>query len=363
MPMSPLLNTHRAFDASLTTVDGWELPLHFGDSEAEYRALRNGFGLVDLSHRGLVRVRGRDSQRFLNAMLSNNTADLQPGQGCYATFLNPKGHMVTDVVVYAEEESYLLEVEPHVLQTFLEAIDFFVISEDVTFDDESGGRAALGVQGLQASDVVVLMTGEESLRGLAPYGHQSCRIANHDVWMANRSYTREPGYLLLVEPAAAEKVWTALRDLGQGEELQGCAVGLQALDTLRIESGKPRFGIDMTDATLPVEANLLEAISYTKGCYVGQEVIARIDARGHVNRQLTGLLLGEVELPAAGSKLFSPDREVGWITSAAQSPAMQQTIALAYVRREFLEPGTPLQMRTDAGDVPATVTALPFCDL
>ena len=360
MPLSPLQNTHLELEACLTTVDGWQLPLHYGDSKAEYRALRHGFGLIDLSNRGLIRVRGGDSQRFLNAMLSNNTADLRPGQGCYAAFLNPKGHMVTDMVVYAEEESYLLEVEPHIVATFLEAIDFFVISEDVAFVDETGKRAALGVQGPHAADVLVAVTGQEDLRGMAPYGNHACRIADCDVWVANRSYTLEPGYLLVAEPAAAETVWAAIRERGGG--FQGCTVGLKALDTLRIESGKPRFGVDMTDATIPLEANLSEAISYTKGCYVGQEVIARIDARGHVNRQLVGLLLGETGLPDAGAKLFSPDREVGWITSAAQSPAMQQTIALAYVRREFLEPGTTLQVRTDAGDIPSTVTALPFCD-
>ena len=360
MPLSPLHNTHLELEACLSTVDGWQLPLHYGDSKAEYRALRDGFGLVDLSNRGLIRVRGGDTQRFLNAMLSNNTADLQPGQGCYAAFLSPKGHMVTDMVVYAEEESYLLEVEPHVVATFLEAIDFFVISEDVEFVDETGKRAALGVQGPHASDVLAEVTGQEELRGKAPYGNHLCRIADCDVWVANRSYTLEPGYLLVAEPPAAETVWTAIRE--QADRFQGCAVGLKALDTLRIESGKPRFGVDMTEATIPVEANLSEAISYTKGCYVGQEVIARIDARGHVNRQLVGLLLGETGLPDAGAKLFSPDREVGWITSAAQSPAMQQTIALAYVRREFLEPGTTLQVRTDAGDIPSTVTALPFCD-
>ena len=361
MPSSPLQNTHRELDASLTTVDGWKLPLHYGDPKAEYEALRHGFGLMDLSHRGLIRVRGRDSQRFLNAMLSNETADLQPGQGCYATFLNPKGHMVTDLVVYAEEESYLLEVEPHIVSNFLEAIDFFVISEDVTFVDETGKRAALGLQGSHACNALAALTVQESLRSLAPYGSESCRIAGCDVWVANRSYTCEPGYLLLVEPGAAEMVWTAIRVLGQGQGFQGCAVGLKALDTLRIESGKPRFGVDMTEATIPVEANLLDAISYTKGCYVGQEVIARIDARGHVNRQLVGLLLGDSKLPEAGTKLFAPDREVGWITSATHSPARQQTIALAYVRREFLAPGTILQVRTDAGDVPSTVTALPFC--
>ena len=362
MPSSPLLDTHHQLEACLTTVDGWNLPQHYGDSKAEYRALRQGFGLIDLSHRGLVRVRGGDSQRFLHAMLSNNTSDLRPGQGCYATFLNPKGHMVTDVVVYAEEESYLLEVEPHIVSIFLEAIDFFVISEDVTFEDESGKRTAVGVQGCHAADAMVSAAGQESLRSLAPYESDCCRIADCDVWVTNRSYTREPGYLLLAERAVAETLWAAIQDTGRSEELRGRAVGLQALETLRIESGKPRFGVDMTEATIPVEANLSEAISYTKGCYVGQEVIARIDARGHVNRQLAGLLLGEAELPEAGAKLFSPDREVGWVTSAVRSPAMAQTIALAYVRREFLEPGTPLQVKTGAGDIPATVAPLPFCN-
>ena len=361
MPSSPLQNTHRELQACLATFEGWELPLHYGDSKAEYRALRHGFGLMDLFNRGLIRVRGGDSQRFLNAMLSNNTADLRPGQGCYATFLNPKGHMVTDLAVYAEEGSYLLEVEPHIVLTFLEAIDFFVISEDVAFADETGQLAVLGVQGRQAPDVLPALTGQEVLRNLAPYSSRTCRIADRDVWVANRSYTREPGFLLLAEPAAAEVVWKAIQALGQGGVLQGCAVGLEALDTLRIESGKPRFGVDMTEATIPVEANLTDAISYTKGCYVGQEVIARIDARGHVNRQLVGLLFGKAEPPEAGTKLFSPDREVGWITSSAQSPAMRQTIALAYVRREFLEPGTRLRIRSDDADIPATVTTLPFC--
>lgn len=360
MPASPLFNRHHELQACFTTVDDWQLPLHYGDPKAEYRALRHGFGLIDLSNRGLIRVEGGDRQRFLNAMLSNNTADLEPGQGCYATFLNPKGHMVTDLMVYAEGASYLLEVEPHIVSTFLEAIDFFVISEDVMFAVETEKWAAMGVQGPKAPDALVAASGQKLLRGLAPYGSQSCRIADHDVWVARRGYTREPGYLLLADAAAAEAVWEAI--LQQGEAFGGHAVGLKALDTLRVESGTPRFGIDMTEATIPIEANLQDAISYTKGCYVGQEVIARIDARGHVNRQLVGLLLGDAESPEAGAKIFSPQREVGWITSATQSPAMNQTIALGYVRRESLQPGTVLQVRSDAGDILATVSALPFGD-
>ena len=358
MPASPLFNKHHELQACFTTVDDWQLPLHYGDPKAEYGALRHGFGLVDLSNRGLIRVEGQDRQRFLNAMLSNNTADLEPGQGCYATFLNPKGHMVTDMVVYADEASYLLEVESHVVPTFLEAIDFFVISEDVTFAIETEKWVALGVQGPNAPAALVAVSGQESLRDLASYGSQPCCVADHDVWVARRSYARESGYLLLADPAVAEVVWETIRQ--QGEAFDGRAVGLEALDTLRIESGTPRFGVDMTAATIPIEANLLDAISYTKGCYVGQEVIARIDARGHVNRQLVGLLLGDAGMPEAGARIFSPQREVGWITSATQSPTLRQTIALGYVRRESLEPGTALQVRTEAGDIPATVSALPF---
>ena len=360
MPASPLFNKHLEQQACFTTVNDWQMPQHYGNPQAEYRALRRGFGLIDLSNRGLIRVEGRDRQRFLNAMLSNNTEDLEPGQGCCATFLNAKGHMVTDLVVYAEEASYLLEVEPHMVSTFLEAIDYFVISEDVTFTVETETWAVLGVQGPKAPDVLIAVSGQERLRDLAPYGSQPCRVEDHDVWVARRSYTREPGYLVLAAPAVAEDAWTTMWQ--QGEVFEGCAVGLEALDTLRIESGTPRFGVDMTAVTIPIEANLQDAISYTKGCYIGQEVIARIDARGHVNRQLTGLLLGDADLPEAGTKIFSPEREVGWITSATQSPAMKQTIALGYVRWEVLEPGTALQVRTDAGDIPAMVSALPFDD-
>ena len=200
MPASPLLNTHHELKACLSTLDDWQLPLHYGDPKTEYRALRHGFGLIDLSNRGLIRVEGRDRQRFLNAMLSNNTADLEPGQGCYATFLNAKGHMVTDLVVYAEEASYLLEVEAHVVGTFLEAIDFFVISEDVTFTVETEKWAALGAQGPKAPDVLVAVSGQESVRDLVPYGNQACRVVDQDVWIARRSYTREPGICFLPTP-------------------------------------------------------------------------------------------------------------------------------------------------------------------
>ena len=132
------------------------------------------------------------------------------------------------------------------------------------------------------------------------------------------------------------------------------------LDVARIEAGIPVYGRDMTEETIPVEANLEAALSYTKGCYIGQEVIARIEARGHVNRKLVGLLLDDTRLPEPGAKIVSPQREVGWITSSAYSPARQQNIALGYVRREVVTPGTPLEVRTQDSSLHATVADLPF---
>ena len=133
MKRSALYPLHQTLGATFTTVGEWELPQHFGDPHAEYQALRHGAGLCDLSHRSLVRVTGRERQRFLHAMVSNDTQSLQPGQGCYATFLNVKGHLIADFVVYAEAEAYLLELEPQVARPFIAVIEEFVISEDVTF--------------------------------------------------------------------------------------------------------------------------------------------------------------------------------------------------------------------------------------
>jgi folate-binding protein YgfZ len=290
-------------------------------------------------------------------MVSNDTQSLQPGQGCYTTFLNAKGHLIADFVVYAEAEAYLLELEPQVARPFITAIEYFVISEDVTFHDESGHWGLLALQGPRAAELLARVLGQE-LPALQMYASTTCQLAGHAVCCMRRSHTGELGYQLLAPPAALPDVWNAL--WAQRETCQARAVGLEMLDTVRIEAGIPVYGRDMTEETIPVEANLEAALSYTKGCYIGQEVIARIEARGHVNRKLVGLLLSGARLPESGAKIVSPQREVGWITSAVYSPARQQNIALGYVRREVLTPGTPLEVHTQDSTLNATVAELPF---
>ncbi len=365
MQHSALLAIHQMLGATFTDtaveVAGWEVPLHFGAPQAEYHAVRQGVGLCDLSHRGLVRVTGADRRRFLHAMVSNDTASLQPGQGCYATLLTNKGKLVADFVVYADSDAYLLDLEPQRAQPFIEEIDCFIIADDVSFSDESTQWGLLSLQGPRAADLLALTLEPDvhvKVPELPTYAHIMCELAGHPVYLIRRSHTGEMGYQLLAPRDALPALWQALWQ--HRDACNAHAVGLEALEVLRIEAGIPCFGRDMTADTMPIEANLLEAISYTKGCYIGQEVIARIDARGHVNRKLMGLFLEGTVLPEHGATIISPQREVGWITSATHSPALQRNIALGYVRREVLTPGTQLEVLTNGTKMSATVVELPF---
>jgi len=357
MQRSPLHTVYAALGASFIEVAGWELPQHFGNPAAEYRAVRHGVGLCDLPSRGWVRIRGKDRQRFLHAMVSNDTASLRPGQGCYTTFLTNRGKMVADFVVYAEAEAYLLELESQVVRPLMDAIEGFVISEDVELHDESRQWGVLSLQGPRAGELLALALGHE-VPALPPYGHDVCTLAGQPACLLRRSHTGELGYQLLAPPATLPDLWHALWQHRAGCDAQ--PVGVEALEALRIEAGIPVYGRDMTEETIPVEANLVDAISYTKGCYIGQEVIARIDARGHVNRKLVGLLLSGSGLPASGAKIVSPEREVGWVTSVAHSPGYDRPVALGYVRREVWAPGTHLAVQTHGTTMPATVVELPF---
>jgi glycine cleavage system T protein len=348
---------YQKLGAVFTEVAGWEVPLHFGAPAAEYHAVHQGAGLGDLSYRGLVRVTGSERQRFLHAMVSNDTASLRPGKGRYATFLTHKGRMIADFVVYAESDAYLLDMEPQAVRPFIAAIERFVISEDVAFHDESTAWGLLSLQGPQARRWLELAL-EQPLPDLAPYAYTPCMLAGHAVRLIRRSHTGEPGYQLLAPLDTLPALWPVL--WRHAPACNGHAVGLEALEVLRIEAGIPLYGRDMTDETMPVEANLEPALSYTKGCYIGQEVIARLEARGHVNRKLVGLLLSGATLTPSVTPIIVAEREVGWITSAAYSPARQQNIALGYVRREYLAPGTALAVASPAATIGAIVVELPF---
>ncbi len=353
---SPLAAWHTAHGAVVTDDRGISLPECFADIEHEYRAVRDAAGLIDLSFRVQVGASGEDRVSFLQGMLSNDVESLQSGQGCPATLLTDQGRIVADLRVYALEDSLMLDLDARVKDKTVAALERFIIADDVELADLSADQTTIGVQGPLASRLL-------EAAGVSPgltedCQHAAARLAETAVRVVRVSETGQDGYAILVPRPQAEAVWQTLIEAGR--PLGACPVGLGALNMLRIEAGIPWYGVDMDEDRIVLEVGLDHALSFNKGCYLGQEVVERASARGRVNRKLSGLLVQGTEPPQSGDKLFSDTREVGWITSAILSPRFGRPIALGYVRREHLEPGTQLRIDRNGTPMIAEVAVLPF---
>ena len=326
-------------------------------SQAAYEAARRSAGLIDRSDRGRIVVSGQDRAVYLQGLLSNDIVALKPGGGCYATYLTPQGRMIADLLVYELGDVILLTMSGDVTATVLGKLDQFIFSEDVKLGDVSGTFGQFAVIGPGAAKVVAdVVTGVPAtlLSALEDHGNVKGSIDGQPAIVARVTDTGEPGFDVFVERAQAEALKTKLQSAG------AIPIDSATADTVRIESGVPVFHRDMDEETIPLEAGIEgRAISLTKGCYVGQEVIIRVLHRGHgrVARKLVGLLIEGRSAPPAGAPIRSGDREIGHVTSATISSALDRPIALAYVQRDFVPPGTPV---TVADGISAVVSALPF---
>jgi len=347
---------HRAHGARFADDRGIELPECFADPLLEYKAVREKAGLIDLSFRVQVRMTGEDRASFLQGMVSNDVKALQPGEGCAAALLTEQGRLVADLRVYALDSSLLLDVDARVQEKTIESLSRYIIADDVEMEDLSEQQVTLALQGPLAPRILAAAGATVSLS--KAFQHQEITLASTSVRVIRVSDTDEEGYELLVPSAQAEQVWRTL--LQAGEPLGLRPVGLAALNILRIEAGIPRYGVDMDEGRIVLEVGLAQSLSFSKGCYLGQEVVERATARGHVNRKLSGLLVQGDALPVSGDKLFHDTQEVGWVTSAVISPRFGRPIALGYVRREHLTPGTQLRIDRQGTPVIAEVTTLPF---
>jgi aminomethyltransferase len=302
--------------------------LHFGDPDRELRALREQAGLVDLSWRGVIEMAGRDRVRFLHGMCTNDIKSLSPGQGCLAAVVNRQGKMVAELAVYAGETSLLLEVDRSNLEGTMEALGKFIVADDVSM--KRADMAILGLYGPQAGALL-------EAPSLAPFhtvGQGSLRIAA-DPALGVRGY-----HLLLQAPDPAE--------FGRFQARGTTPAGFQAYERLRIENGFPRWGADMGTDLLPMEAGLESlAISYTKGCYIGQEVIQRVKTYSEPPRRL---VLLEVKGASPSERVSADGQDAGRITSATE------TRALGILRKEHARAGASVLVEGR----PATVRDLPF---
>jgi folate-binding protein YgfZ len=348
----PLAEHHREAGAVMTEIDGWLLPAHYGSVEAEHRAVSERVGLVDRSALGKVVVTGRDRAAFLHGMLTNDIKGLKPGQGCPAAFLDAHGKVKALLCVYALADRLLIELPPGMTATVLQALDHFLISEKAYFEPADEAFAVLALQGPEAPALLSAL-GETTL-DLAPYGHVEVSLAGVPVRVIHRREAAVPGFHCWVPTAGAAAVWSALHRAGAQP------VGMSALEVLRVEAGVAWYGADIDDSVIMPETRLEHMVHYAKGCYIGQEVVARVKYRGHVNRALTGLRLEGLRVPSRGAVVLAEDREVGRVTSAVWSLALEAPIALAYVRREHLDTGHPVSVRDGEILIPARVTEPPF---
>lgn len=330
-----------------------------------YRAARGTAALFDRSGRGKIAVAGNDRLTYLHAMLTADIAPLGPGTGCYAAYLTQQGRMIADMRVLELGDLALLDLDRDVVQTVLQKLDQFVFSEDVKLGDLTEAFAEVNVTGPAAPAVVAsaLAAGgassprEADLEGWTEFRNQRATFRGQMVLVAASEETGARGFDLYIERAFLASLTEAL--LAAGAE----AGSAEAAETLRIEAGRPLFGADMDGETIPLEAGIEQrAISFTKGCYPGQEVIIRVVHRGHgrIARRLAAVLLEGSTIPRHGDRVRVGDREAGKVTSAAWSPLVNGPIAIAMLQRDFLEPGTSVEIEREGERLLARVVALPF---
>ncbi len=331
---------------------GWALPRHYGDVVAEHRAVREGAGVVDRSLVGKVTVTGRDRQAFLHGMLSNEIKSLKPGEGTAAAFLDAHGKVLALLHLYVLEDRLLLELPPGLTDKTLQALDRFLISEKVYFESADESFSVLDVEGPRAESVLSGLAGRDL--ALPPYRHVEVSMAGAPVRVVGRSDTGGTGLQCWTMAFHGPALWRALVEAGARP------VGTEALNVLRVEAGIPWYGHDVDETVILPETRLEHLVSYNKGCYIGQEVVARVKYRGHVNRALSGLVLDGDRVPASGAKVVADGKEVGRITSAVRSIALEKPIALGYVRREHFAPGTDVVVQDGDTVIPARLAELPF---
>jgi folate-binding protein YgfZ len=320
-----------------------------------YAAARHRAASLDRSRRGRILVSGADRRSYLQGLLTNDIAALAAGHGCYAAYLTPQGRMIADLYVYELGDVILISLEGGTKDTVLTNLDQFVFSEDVQLRDVTSVFAQIAVIGPEAASTLSTILGNsaEAVAALPEHGNLRTVWKDEPVIVTRIDDAGERGYEVFVDRAKAGPFLSALDGAGV------VALDESTAEAIRIEAGVPLFRRDMTEETIPLEAGIeARAISFTKGCYVGQEVVIRVLHRGHgrVARKLVGLALGASAPAAAGAIVRSGDREVGHVTSSAVSPALKQPIALAYVHRDFVAPGTAVSV--DGAN--AVVTALPF---
>ncbi|MEN6604095.1 MAG: glycine cleavage T C-terminal barrel domain-containing protein, partial [Bryobacteraceae bacterium] len=279
--------------------------------------------------------------RLLHAMSTNQVEALKPGEGCYAFFLTAQGRILGDANLLCQADQFLIDTEPETADSLAAHIDQHIIADDVTLEDLRGATCAIAIEGPRAAETLAVLGAPVPQ---AAFAH--CPWADRIV--AALSVTGQPGYRVFA-PATGK-----LALIAQIESAGAAAASPEAIHAVRLESGRPRYGEDISTANLAQETQLDTALNFNKGCYLGQEIVERVRSRGHVNRLLVRLAMERSELPAPGAAILSGAATVGAITSAAFSPTLGRVLALGYVRTDLASEGTVLDVDGSRAEIIAS---------
>jgi folate-binding protein YgfZ len=322
---------------------------YVGDVRTEFSALVSACGVYELSSQVRISLTGSDRVRWLNGMVTNNVRDLAQGRGLYAFLLNPQGHILGDLYAYNRGDSLIIESDRSQLQKLLATFDHYIIMDDVEVTDLSERLSAIGVAGPQVGEVLRLAGFK--IPQLEPLEFVNQIWQNTDVTMVRGDNESVESYELELAPDRVTALWDMLIKSG------ATSVGKTGVELMRVATGIPRYGQDIRERDLPQETEQSRALHFSKGCYIGQEIVERIRSRGNVHRKFTGFeVLGP--LPALGTKLEADGRTIGEITSVASLPTAggERSVALGYIRRELATPGKEIAV----GSTRFSIASLPF---
>jgi aminomethyltransferase len=338
---TPLAPLHEKAGAKMGVWFGCALPDDFGDWQREYWFAHKSVALIDKNYRCYFSFTGPDRVRYLNAILTNNIKDLAPSQGNVSLLLNPQGRILAEIETYALPESLFCVSYALIAERLNETIEKFIIMDDVTLADDTQRFGTLALEGPAAAAIVKELTGVD-LHSLAELGRRDALVGAIPCAVARRPPGKVAGAEFLVERVHLERLWRTLQEVSQAAG--GGPIGYSALSALQLEQSIPWFSYDFGEKQIPHEAALETShISYTKGCYTGQEIVERVRSRGQVTRRRVGLRFSSQAVPAAGEALISAGAEAGFITRAAFSPALSCAIGMGYVRKENNSEGSSLE--------------------
>jgi len=332
---------HAGAGAKMGVWLGCAMPDDFGDPAAEYRYGRDTVAVIDKNYRAYLGFTGPDRVRYLNAILTNNIKDLREGHGVVSLLLNPQGHILAEIETYAFPDKLFCASYATIRERLIEWLDKYIIMDDVTLIDETAGYGTLALEGPKAAAAVQELSGIDLTKFEDLSSHDAivdsvpCRVVK-------RSPGEVPGAEFVIETANLPALWQTL--LGAARRHGGGPAGYTALSGLRLSQGMPWFGYDFGEKQIPHEAGLQDShISYTKGCYTGQEIVERVRSRGQVNRQRVGLVFSGDVVPEAGTPITLDGKEAGYVTRAARTWDPPGILGMAYARKEAAAPGTVLQ--------------------